>query len=363
MRQKHIQPTIRKNKPRLGAKAGFAPESFVYIGKERTEKVQIHSIQFDITQVTEKQINNIQDLANNNINGAVEWINIIGLQDTAKIIDICNHFQIHPLIIEDILNTQQRPKVEEFEKYLFITFKNILLAEDKADIEYEQISIIFGDNYILTFHESDMHVFADIVQRIHSNKGSLRNRKADYLLYKILDTVVDNYFLAIDKLGDKIEELEEETYYYPTQKTTFKIQSHKKEVQQVIKQLSALREILNKLDSNVHDWIDAKSLNYFRDVHDHTYQAIDGAENYRSLLNDLMNIYFSTVSNKLNQVMKVLTFISTLFMPLSFIAGVYGMNFTHFPGMNSPYAYYIFWIVCIVITISMVYYFKKRKWF
>ncbi len=355
-------PSIRKKTPKLSAKAGVPSENLVYVGKERNEHVVIDIIDYTPTTIEERAVEHIAECSTYKAKNSVTWISVTGVHNPKIVQEVCTLFNIHPLIQEDILNTQQRTKIEEFEEYLFVTFKNLFTDAVTAEIDTEQISIILGSNYLISFQETENAIFEDIKYRIRTSKGTIRQHNSDYLLYKIMDAAVDNYFVVIDKIGDRVEDIEEEILYYPSQKSTFKIQAIKKDIQLMNKHILPMREALNKLEADVTDLIETKTLNYFRDVYDHTYLAYDTVENYRSLLSDLMNIYFSTMSNKLNQVMKVLTFISTIFMPLSFLAGVYGMNFKYFPGLNYPYAYHIFWVITLAVVISMVIFFRKKKW-
>lgn len=352
-----------KKSTRLSAKSGLPPESMVYVGKEHPGSIEVKLIDYDGFNLEEKTIEDLQICESYKNKDSVTWISVTGIHESKKIEEICNLFDIHPLIQEDILNTQQRTKIEEFDNYLFITFKNIFYSETTLNVETEQISLILGKNFLLSFQEAQSELFSEISQRIKSAKGTIRNKKSDYLLYKILDTAVDQYFVMIDRIGDQVEDIEEETMNYPNNRTSFKIQAIKKELLVLSKHILPMREALNKLEAGGTDLIEQKNLNYFRDVYDHTYQAYDTIENHRSLLSDLMNIYYTTMSNRLNQVMKVLTIISTIFMPLSFITGVFGMNFKYFPGLNHPDAYYIFWVIVGVVCLGMLIYFKKKKWF
>ncbi len=356
--------SLRPRKPNtLSAKSHLPPESMVYVGKERIEKMIVKVIDYDGLNLEEKTIDDLKICKVYKDKETVTWISVTGIHESEKVEEICNIFNIHPLIQEDILNTQQRTKIEEFDNYLFVTFKNLFYSELAQGIESEQISIILGRNFLLSFQETDSLLFSEIIHRIHTAKGTIRQKKSDYLLYKILDTAVDQYFILIDKIGEIVEDIEEETMYYPNSKTSFKIQAVRKELLILSKHILPMREALNKLEAGGTDLIEPKNLNYFRDVYDHTFQAYDTIENHRSLLSDLMNIYYTTMSNKLNQVMKVLTIISTIFMPLSFLSGVFGMNFKYFPGMNHPYAYYYFWLVAILVSLGMLIYFRRKKWF
>jgi magnesium transporter len=356
----HIRP---RKKDRLSAKSGMPPESMVYVGKERAGKASIKIIDYDQNNIEEVTIEDLEICQVYKKKDSVTWIAVSGIHEADKVEKVCNIFGIHPLIQEDILNTQQRTKMEEFDNYIFVTFKSLFYSETAKSIETEQVSVVLGRNFLLTFQETESSLFTDIIQRIHTSKGTIRQKKADYLLYKILDNAVDQYFVLIDRLGDMVEDIEEETMYYPNSKTTFRIQGVKKDLQIMHKHILPMREALNKIESFSSELIEDRNINYFRDVYDHTYQAYDTIENYRSLLTDLMNIYFTTISNKLNQVMKVLTIISTIFMPLSFITGVFGMNFKYFPYMNHPYAYYWFWVLVLFIFTGMLIYFRRKKWF
>jgi magnesium transporter len=358
--KKRILP---KNKKRLSAKSHLPSESMVYVGEERTGKMVVKIINYDGNKLEELVVDDFKTCKTYSENESITWISVTGIHEANKVEEICNLFQVHPLVQEDILNTQQRTKIEEFDTYLFVTFKNIFYSDTNKCVETEQISIILGKNYLISFQETDSQLFNEIIRRLHTAKGSIRTKKADYLLYKIMDTAVDQYFVLIDKIGDLVEDIEEETMHYPDNETSFKIQGIKKELMVLSKHILPMREALNKLDSGNSELIEEKSINYFRDVYDHTYQAYDTIENHKSLLNDLMNIYFTTMSNRLNVVMKVLTIISTIFMPLSFLTGVFGMNFKYFPALNNPNGYYYFWGLTILVFLGMMVYFKRKKWF
>ncbi len=360
-RNKH-HPRIKKN-DRLSAKSGMPAESMVYVGKEREGKMLVKVLDYSENHLEELPIEDLSACEHYLKKDSVTWISVTGVHEAEKVEQICNIFNIHPLVQEDILNTQQRTKMEEFDKYLFVTFKRLYYSDSLKAIDTEQVSVILGHNFLLSFQETENSLFTDIIQRIQTSKGTIRQKKADYLLYRILDTAVDQYFVLIDRIGDLVADIEEETMYYPNSKTTFRIQGVKKDLQVLHKHILPMREALNRIESFSSHLIDSRNLNYFRDVYDHTYQAYDTIENHRSLLTDLMNIYFTTISNKLNQVMKVLTIISTIFMPLSFITGVFGMNFKYFPYMDHPHAYTAFWLIVLTVFGGMLIYFRRKKWF
>ncbi|MDP2174489.1 MAG: magnesium/cobalt transporter CorA [Bacteroidota bacterium] len=351
-----------KKRMRLSVKSGMPSASLVYVGEERNVPMQISLVAYqkDFFKITESfDLINWDDVQEND---NMYWIKVTGVHHSHKIVEICDKFNIHPLIQEDILNTHQRTKIEEFENYLFITFRH-LFFDEYGHIDSEQISIVIGRNFLISFQETPKSIFDDILHRIETAKGSIRQKKIDYLLYKIMDTIVDEYFVLIDHLGDEIENVEDEITYKPSSHSSFKIHSLKKNVILIGKNIQPMRDTLNKLISSNHQLLDSKNQNYFKDVYDHAYLVSENIENEKSLLSDLMNIYLSSMSNRLNQVMKVLTIISTIFMPLSFLTGVFGMNFTHFPGMNHPYAYFYFWVASVSIVIVMLIYFKNKKWY
>jgi magnesium transporter len=353
----------RKRKNRLSAKSHLPSGSMVYVGQDREQATQIKVIDYNNNQINEIFVDNIDELKTFASSDTISWISVTGIQDSEKIEAICNVFDIHSLVQEDVLNTQQRTKIEEFDHYLFVTFKNLYWDQENACIDSEQISIILAKNCLISFQETNSDLYTEIIKRLHTSMGNIRNRKSDYLLYKILDTAVDQYFILIDKIGDMVEDIEDETMHKPQAGTSQKIQSIKKELMLLSKHILPVREALNKLDSGNQDLIEDRTLKYFRDVYDHTYQAYDTIENHRNLLSDLMNMYFTTMSNRLNQVMKVLTIISTIFMPLSFITGVFGMNFKVFPAIDNPNGYFYFWVISALVTVSMLIYFKKKRWF
>lgn len=353
----------QKRSTRLSAKSGMPTESMVYVGKQQPGEVKIHLIDYDGQHIERRELHSLNDCMSYIEKDTVSWIAFNGVHEAEKVQEICNVFGIHQLITEDILNTQQRTKIEEFEDYLFLTFKNIHFNESTSEVESDQISVILGKKFLISFQEYDNQLFDDIIHRLETSKGTIRGRKSDYLLYKILDTAVDQYFVMIDQIEDKLEMLEDDIMKNPDTGTSMNIQLLKKQLLIIGKYILPMREVLNKLEAGTNQLIEFRNLNYFRDVYDHTYQAYESIENQKNLLNDLMNLNYTLMSNKLNQVMKLLTIISTIFMPLSFITGVFGMNFKYFPGMNHPDAIYYFWGVVFTISLSMLTYFKTKKWF
>ena len=309
-----------------------------------------------------KELNTITEAFSFKTTKTVTWININGLNHINEIEQIGHHFNLHPLIIEDIANTQQRPKVDEYEDYLFVVLK-MLYFDKEGNLAIEHISFILAENHVISFQESDGDVFDDIRNRIKTSKGRIRNMGADYLLYVLMDAVVDNYFSLIEKMGDKIENLEDILFEDNPQNTiTHDIQSIKKEILKIRRAVFPLREVVSKIEKNEHILISEKVQFYLRDLYDHIIQVTENVEIYREMTWGLMDMYMTTISNKMNEVMKVLTIIASIFIPLTFLAGIYGMNFDNIPELHYKYGYQVLIGVMVLLFVGLLYYFKRKKW-
>jgi len=291
----------------------------------------------------------------------VNWINLDGLSSPGIIEKLQNHFSFHSLVIEDILN-DQRPKSEEYEDYLFFTLK-MLYSIEGDKIEYEQISFVLGSNYLISFQEKAGDLFDPFRERIRLDQGRARKKKSDYLLYRLIDIIVDHYYVILDNIGDQIEEIEESVHSSSTANAFQKIQSIKKELIFLRKAVYPLREALSKLVKGESNFIEEENLRYFSDVYDHSVHLIDSLDTYKDLTSSLMDIHINTMNTKMNEVMKLLTIITTIFIPLSFIAGIYGMNFDVMPELRWNYGYPAVLVAMGVVCVGMLYYFKRRKWF
>ena len=340
---------------------GQIPGALVYTG-DKTSKLFIESFDYNTDYIEEKEIKNIEDVAHYKLTDSVSWININGLNNTNEIEKIGDHYGLHPLILEDIVNTSQRPKIDEYESYLFIVVK--MLYYDKDDlIVSEQVSFVLGSNYVLSFQEADGDVFDSVRDRIRAKKGRIRNLGPDYLLYALIDSVVDHYYEIIETMGNKIEELEDHLFSgNPKEEITAEIQSLKREVLRVRKAIFPLREVINRIEKIEHRLIHKKTIHFFRDIYDHIVQVSENIDIYREMIWGLMDMYMTTISNKMNEVMKVLTIIATIFIPLTFITGIYGMNFNNMPELQYKYSYFILWGIMLILFIGMLFYFKRKKW-
>ena len=292
----------------------------------------------------------------------VSWLDIDGVHQNETLESVGTQINLHPLVIEDIHNTYQRPKVEDYDDYLYIVLKMISWGEDSKEIQAEQVSLILGPNYVLSFKEDPGDIFDPIRQRLREGKGRIRKLGADYLAYSLLDQVVDNYFHVLENLGEQIEDLEEELVTNPDASTMQTIHHLKRELIFLRKSVWPLREAISSLERGESDLFQPETLVYLRDVYDHTIQVIDTIETFRDMVSGMLDMYLSGISNRMNEVMKVLTIIATIFIPLTFIAGIYGMNFVNMPELQWPWGYFMVWGVMIAIVIVMVIYFKRKGW-
>jgi magnesium transporter len=344
-------------------KASLPPGTLVHIGHEYGKATRISLIDYNQNQFQEKLIENIEDIFPFRDSRSVTWINIDGLHDTATIEKIGNHFGLHPLIQEDIVNTEQRPKMEDFSSYIFIVLRMLNYDEKRQEIKNEQVSLVLGSNFVLSFQEDVGDVWDSLRERIRKNKGHVRKEGADYLAYSLMDAIVDNYFIILEKSGENIEGIEEKLIAAPTKETLPAIYHLKREMLVLRKAVWPLRDVVNTLGHDENALIKGSTRIYLRDIYDHAIQVIDTIENYRDMISTLVDIYLSSVSNHLNEIMKVLTILSSIFIPLTFIVGIYGMNFAHMPELKLTWAYPALLVLMAFVALSMVAYFKRKKWF
>ncbi len=348
---------------RRSTKAGLSPGSLVFIGEKKAEEVKINIIDYNEHSFNEKETKTVEDCLPFKDKPAVTWINIEGLQDTQFIQKLGDYFKLHPLILEDIVNTDQRPKIEDLNDYLYIVLKMITYDNSLEDIVIEQVSLVLGKNFVISFQEGIKgDIFDPLRDRIRTDKGKIRKMGSDYLAYGLMDAIVDNYFFILEKIGDKIEDLEDELIANPTKETLQIIHKLKRKLIFLRKSVWSLREVINTLIRGDSSLIQDSTDIYFRDIYDHTIQVIDTIETFRDIVSGMLDIYLSSISNKMNEIMKVLTIMSTIFIPLTFLAGIYGMNFEFMPELKWHWGYPGLWCVMLFITIIMVINFKFRKW-
>lgn len=347
---------------RRSRKVGLPPGTLVHIGERKAETMSISLIDYDDQHVEERKLKTIEESLPLKGEPSVTWINVDGVHDVETIEKIGNHFGIHPLILEDIVNTGQRPKVEDFGDYVFLVLKMLYHEEGEDRVRAEQVSLILGPNFLISFQEQQGDVFNTVRERIRKSKGRIVKSGPDYLAYALIDAVVDHYFIILELFGDKIESLEEELIEEPARETMETIHHIKREMIHVRKQVWPLREVALSLTRGELQLIHDSTVIYLRDVYDHTVQVIDTLESLRDVLSGMLDVYLSTLSNKMNEVMKVLTIIATIFIPLTFIAGVYGMNFRYMPELEWHWGYYTVWGVMVAIVAGMFFYFRRKTW-
>ena len=343
-------------------KVGQPPGTLVHIGVERKDESKITFFNYDEIQFEEKEVKSIEECFPLNDKTGVNWIDVAGINQIGLIESIGKQFCIHPLVQADIVNTRHRPKIEDFDDYLFIVLKMIRYDEENEEVIDEQISLIVGQNYVITFQEGESDLFLPIRTRLKNGIGRIRKMGSDYLAYCLIDTVVDNYFVILEKTGERIEDIEEKLLKNPSQETIQEIHNLKRDMIFLRRSVWPLREVTSILERGESKLIHKSTKIYLRDVYDHTIQVIDTIETSRDTLSGMLDIYLSSVSNKMNEVMKVLTIIATIFMPLTFIAGVYGMNFQHMPELVWPFGYFAALIAMALIAVSMLIYFRRKKW-
>ncbi len=358
---KALLPFFLKHKPKQ-KNPGSAPGTLKFTGQRLVDDIQISLYDFDKDQFSEQQISDISDSTPFLESPSKTWINVKGLHDVDKLKNIWNYFSLHPLIQEDIIHTQQRAKIEQYPNHMFFVLKIIYYNEKAEELHVEQLSIVLGDNWVLSFQESDLPIFEPIIHRLRNQAPRLRNSGADYLSYALIDTIVDHYFNVLGSFGNEIEVLEDNIIKSFDDFVPEQIHALRRKINFVRKSVWPFRDSLNGLIRDESDFINEDHKVYFRDVHDHLFQIIEGLDNYREMVMGMLDLYMSQVSNKMNEVMKVLTIIATIFIPLTFIAGIYGMNFEYMPELGWKWAYPTVWVLMIASTLGMVYYFRKKKW-
>jgi len=344
------------------AKRGSIPGTVEYIGQPRADKVKIEVLEFDELTTKETIFSSVNEMKAYLEHPGIKWFQVTGVHNSDILNEIGNLFKIISLDLEDIANTTQRPRIEEREDYIFMVFKVIQLEPETREVNIEQVSIILGSNYVITFHETTPKVFETLQTRITTGLGRVRKMKSDYLIFAITDIIIDQYFTLIESIGEMIEETEEELIASPDQSSQEAIYKLKRRLGYVKKSIWPAREVLNQLQHSDHELIEEGTKIYFRNIYDHTIQIIETLESLRDLTSGMMDLYLSTVSYKMNEIMKVLTIFSTIFIPLTFFAGVYGMNFKYLPELEWRSGYFIFWGIMITITIVMLFYFRRKKW-
>ena len=350
---------INKSKKEIG----ISPDELLFRGEKKINEILLRVIDFDANNLTEETIKSISDSLKFKAKNTVTWLNIDGLHNTDLMESIASEFNFDRLILADVMNTQARSTVKEYDNCIFVSVKMLQQASESDVINVQNLSLIFTDSFLISFQERKGDVFEPVRERIRKQKRRIRNGGTDYLLFALLDIVIDNYIYIISLLGEKIEMLEESLLLDPKGEIIEDINTYKRELNFLRKNIKPTREMilsLSKLDSNlIHENTEV----HYKELQDNINQASDSSDSYREILSDQLNIYHTTISSKLNDIMKFLTVFSVIFIPLTFIAGIYGTNFDNVPELHYKYSYFIMWSVIILVAVGMLIYFKKKKWF
>lgn len=343
-------------------KAGQSPGTLLHIGKRKMDAPKITAIDYDAKQLEEKGSASVGECLAFKETPTVTWLNVIGLHDSELVSRIGSCFGMHPLVLEDILNTNQRPKIEDYKDYLYTVLKMLSYDEKRNELDIEQVSLILGKNFVIIFQEREGDVFNPLRERLKNPEGKTRKAGADYLYYALLDAIVDSYFAILENIGEKIEVLEEELVKHPKNETLQEVHVLKREMIYLRKSVWPLREVVSTLERGESELIKETTMVYLRDAYDHTIQVIDTVETFRDMLSGMVDLYLSSLSNRMNEVMKVLTVIATIFIPLTFVTGIYGMNFEQMPELSHPLGYPAVLALMAVVGIGMAAYFRRKGW-
>jgi magnesium transporter len=353
---------------RISKKAGLSPGTAVYIGPERTGRVRISVIDYDSTSLRERELASPAECSSMLQAPTVTWVNVDGLHEPGVVEELGKIFGIHPLHVEDIVNSGGRPKADDAPEYVFVVLKMLYTDKKSGDLVVEHVSVAFGRNWVLTFQEPGRDVFDSVRTRIRTTEPRVRLTSPDYLAYSLIDAVVDNYYIVLEEIGEGIEALEDEVADQPKPESLATIRELRKKLILLRKAIWPLREVIGSLERMESELIQKSTEPYLRDLYEHSVQAIDSVETYRDMMATMLDLYHTGVSNRLNEIMKMLTIISTIFIPLGFLAGVYGMNFDtaagpfNMPELHWPFGYILFWSMAAAIGAGLLLYFRRKKW-
>lgn len=340
---------------------GAAPGSLIFIGQQKMENSRIRVTQYNTEYIKEGELKKLDKIGEYLSDDHVTWISIHGLQDTTLIAQIGEKFDISSLILEDILNTDERPKFIEDDTHLFVILKSLSFNPENCKFQIDQISLIVGENYLISIQETETDYFEDVSRRLNSGMGKIRSYSPDYLCYTLIDTIVDGYILNIEKMGNVIEE-QEKRLLTSDKQIIENIYHYKTELAYIRKNIRPVKELMTRFVTSDSDLINDRTYSYLRDLEGLVTQALEAIEIYYTMVSDQQNSYNANINNNVNDVMKVLTIFSAIFIPLTFIVGVYGMNFNYIPALKYHYSYFILWGIMVAIAIIMLFFFKRKKW-
>jgi magnesium transporter len=350
---------MARNLKSRSRKAGLPPGSLIHIGERKSETARITLFRYGERAVSEEAVTDPAQVAPPAGNGVL-WVNLVGVHDPAVFEKLATGFGLHPLVQEDVLNTDQRTKLEDYGDYLYIVLKG--LSGNGEGIVSEQVSIVLGPSWVISVQEGDSPLFHPVIERLRTGRGHIRKLGSDYLVYSLLDAVVDNYFLVLERFGDRIDALQNEVVAHPVPAALGTLHQLRHEIIGLRRSVWPLRDVADTLAHGASNLVKQETWIYLRDVHDHTIHVIETIETYRDMMSGMLDIYLSSLSHRMNEVMKVLTIIATIFMPLTFIAGVYGMNFKNMPELGWEWGYPAALTLMFSVAVGMVAYFLRKKW-
>ena len=342
---------------------GLSPFALVFRGQKKTDKIVLRAMDFDLDDVSEVEVSTTEDLLALKKSKKLSWLNIDGLDNVQLMENLATVFKIEHNILSDVMNPSARPKLEEFENGIFVTIKMLQYDDTNDNLKVENLSLIIADNTLISFQEKSSLVFEPIRERIRKHKNKIRTSGSDYLAFALLDVVVDNYIYVIGILGEKIENLEEDMTNDPRKELLDDINTFKRELNFLRKNIKPAREMIMNLVKIESEFIQDENHIHFRELQYNINEASELTDSYREILYDQLNIYHSSMSTKLNEIMRVLTIISVIFIPITFIVGVYGTNFENVPELHWHHGYFIMWAVMVSTTLGMLWFFKRKKWF
>ncbi|MBV7440404.1 magnesium/cobalt transporter CorA [Weeksellaceae bacterium TAE3-ERU29] len=352
----------RRKRISRAKKLGLPPGALVYMGEqENTDGFRIEVYSYDENDCFVQIFTKTEEALNTLKKDRYTWLNVTGLSNIKEVAKLGKFTSINNLFLEDILDTQHRSKVEFMTNNILLIIKMLYFKEDET-IRKEHLAFILGENYLITFQENKKDIFNEIRKRLNEKDSFLRKKGIDYLFFSLMDAVVDNFFIVLEKLTEKVEDFEDQIIESPQESMISSIQDMKREAMSIRRSIYPLREVISRLEKTTHPIITADTSLYFQDLYDHIIHVIENLDIYTEMLLGLMDMYMSSVSNRMNSIMKTLTIISTVFIPLTFIVGVYGMNFKYMSFLNNPYGYPITWAVMIAMAVAMIFYYKKKKW-
>ena len=344
-------------------KVGLAPGTLIHVGEERDGPIVVRLTHYTPdAELEERVISDPAELLAYRDRAGVTWVDVTGIHDVDLVAEIGEVFGLHPLLLEDVVHARQRPKTEEYDDHLYLVLKMLRCEEEGERVDVEQVSVIVGERYVITFQETPVDTFDQIRARLRERTRRIRKAGADYLAYALVDSIVDNYFTVLETIADRIEAAEDELIEAPDEDALTEIFRLKRTLVYLRRAVWPLRDAVGALVRGETRFVKKATLPFLRDLHDHALRAVDLIETYRDMVGGMVDIYMSSVSNRMNDVMRVLTVIATIFIPLTFIAGVYGMNFDHMPELHWPWGYYAVWGVMVAVAIALLMFFRRRRW-